>query len=450
MRVHAGRWRVGILAAWLTLCLPLASAPAAGEATGDAAGEAAEAAAKAPAPRLRVAVLGFRNLREDKDSDWIGAVASATLTTKLAEVKSLLVVERDWIDKVVKEQKFSVTALADPATAGKTGKLLAAGAVVLGDFASAGGKIRFNVRVVDVESGEILHAATVQGGDAEVMDLPLRLAEAVAVGIGKPRAGESKNPEALPDKHVGGKINIDDLLPEPATGAKGPAVVTDEDRARMARKSTENRQAFEAYGRGLAAVAQERWDDAGKEFARAGELDPAFAEAWLQFGTVIARQPGGEAAAEKALAAAQTLFSARGQTAYAAQALRQEGALARRLKKGDLAEKCLEEALALHRGLGDDAGACLALDQLAQVHEEAGQPQEALRCYEETLALYRKLGSDAAASQTQMRMAALQKDKLRGRFEEEPAQPAQAEPPRPPGEEAMPAEESVPRRPGEE
>ena len=43
------------------------------------------------APRRRVVVFEFQNLRKDKDTDWIGAATAETLTSKLASVKALLV-----------------------------------------------------------------------------------------------------------------------------------------------------------------------------------------------------------------------------------------------------------------------------------------------------------------------------------------------------------------------
>src|SRR5262245_21125461 len=57
-------------------------------------------------PVATIAVLPFENLKKDAQYDWLGIGAADTLTTKLAAVDALVVVERSQVQKVLQEQDF--------------------------------------------------------------------------------------------------------------------------------------------------------------------------------------------------------------------------------------------------------------------------------------------------------------------------------------------------------
>ena len=83
----------------------------------------AGAAQEAQRPRY-IAILKFKSLRADIDTDWIGEGAAETLTTKLTGVPGLVVVERAQVAKVIEEQNFQQLDIADPKTAVKLGKFI--------------------------------------------------------------------------------------------------------------------------------------------------------------------------------------------------------------------------------------------------------------------------------------------------------------------------------------
>jgi TolB-like protein len=129
-----------------------------------------------------IAVLPFKNLKADKETDWVGAGAAADVATKLVGVPGLIVVERMDVRAVLVEQAFRNSDLVDPATAVKVGRILGAGRIVVGTFVRDGGNDIFNVRVVDVQTAQILSAVRLVGKAADIFfDTPIKLAESVLV-----------------------------------------------------------------------------------------------------------------------------------------------------------------------------------------------------------------------------------------------------------------------------
>lgn len=97
-------------------------------------GEADKPEASQPAT---VAVLQFKNLCPDATLDWLGFGFAESLCTKLANVEGIQLVERTRLTDAMKELKLQDTAVVDPKTAGKLGKIVGAKYVVIGDMIHA-------------------------------------------------------------------------------------------------------------------------------------------------------------------------------------------------------------------------------------------------------------------------------------------------------------------------
>ncbi len=137
------------------------------------------ATAQAPPSGHRIAVMPLKNLKPDPETDWIGQGAAEALSTRLVSVPGLRTIERLQIEKVREEQNFQNTDLADPATAVAIGKLLGAERIVVGSFVKAGPNILFNVRVVDVATGEVLSTGSLQAAEAQIFDALSQLADTI-------------------------------------------------------------------------------------------------------------------------------------------------------------------------------------------------------------------------------------------------------------------------------
>lgn len=75
--------------------------------------------------------------------------------------KGMQVVERDQLERVLKEQKLGYSGLINLNSAKKVGELLGAEGMVLGTISDLGNSVSVNARIVDLENGNSLAAAEV-------------------------------------------------------------------------------------------------------------------------------------------------------------------------------------------------------------------------------------------------------------------------------------------------
>lgn len=155
-------------------------------------------AALAAQAKPRIAVLQLQNNTTGRVfGDRLGEAASDEMTTALVKSNEFRVVERAQIESLLAEQALGMSGAIDAATAARVGRLLGVQLVVLGsitqfsvDQRSAGvGRLgvsasfaeaesMLDVRVVDVNTGEIIAVAEGQGkrrfGGAQVRDINLQ------------------------------------------------------------------------------------------------------------------------------------------------------------------------------------------------------------------------------------------------------------------------------------
>jgi len=83
------------------------------------------------------------------------------LVTAMAS-KGMQVVERDQLERVLKEQKLGYSGLVNSSSAKKIGQLLGADGMMLGTVNDMGNSITINARLVDLETGKTVRAAEVE------------------------------------------------------------------------------------------------------------------------------------------------------------------------------------------------------------------------------------------------------------------------------------------------
>ena len=106
-----------------------------------------------------IAVAGFSYADGRVSPD--GNVVSARFTTELINRKTMRVVERNEIEKVLGELKLQNTGAIDPESAKKVGLMLGADLLVIGGMVELPGKVlELNIRLASVESGEAVAAVT--------------------------------------------------------------------------------------------------------------------------------------------------------------------------------------------------------------------------------------------------------------------------------------------------
>src|SRR6267142_1704389 len=124
--------------------------------------------------KRRIGVVDFVN-KTTYGANRLGTSASDILITELAKSNRFIVVERDKLEHLMAEQKRGMRGAIDPSTAAKVGKILGLNAIVTGAISQFGEetegseylitqsksqvvKCTVDIRVVDVETGQVLYA----------------------------------------------------------------------------------------------------------------------------------------------------------------------------------------------------------------------------------------------------------------------------------------------------
>jgi TolB-like protein len=149
----------------------------------------------APTP---ITVLYFDNNSGDKTYDALGKGLADMMITDLSSVPALSVVERDKLEAILKEQKLQRSKYFDPKTAQRIGKLAGAQLAVAGAFAAIEPDVRIDVRVVSIESGQVLTATKVSGKKTAFFALQEQLAAALAKGLSEALGGAKVAVKAAP------------------------------------------------------------------------------------------------------------------------------------------------------------------------------------------------------------------------------------------------------------
>jgi tetratricopeptide (TPR) repeat protein len=246
---------------------------------------------------------------------------------------------------------------------------------VIGSFAVTGKQVRFNARIVDVATGEVLNAATLGGAENDVINLPVQLADAVIESLSK-------------------KVVV--AQGKPQVEEAGPVKVTDAERKKLSERLTENAEAYRAYGRGAYFLVRKQWKEAETEFQKAIELDGDFGSAWFLLGSAYAGQ-GNPSKALECFSKAQSLMRAKGDEKGVAMVLTDTGRLATVLGLYDEAMRNFEQSLALTKKLRYEPSA-ITLDNIGEVYRLQDRHDEAMKYYRQSLAISRRLGDERNAA----------------------------------------------------
>ena len=196
---------------------------------------AAAASAAALAKEKSVAVLYFENLSGSKDDDYFRDGMTEDIITELSKIKEL---------KVFHEPR-SLPYRDKPVTGPQVGRELDAASVLSGSLRRAGNRLRITAQLVETQSG---HSIWAERYDRELKDV----------------------------------FEVQDEIARSISQALRIQLSPQEEKA-IARKPTDNPQAYDYYLRGRQFFYQFRkkgFDFARQMFARAIVIDPSYARAY--------------------------------------------------------------------------------------------------------------------------------------------------------------------------
>jgi TolB-like protein len=110
--------------------------------------------------KTTIAVVEFADLGGRVTN--FGKFLAEELITRLHETEKFKVIERQLLNKIINEQKLSLTGVIDPNSAKKLGSLLGVDAIVSGSISDLGKSLRINARMISTETGEIFAVASTE------------------------------------------------------------------------------------------------------------------------------------------------------------------------------------------------------------------------------------------------------------------------------------------------
>lgn len=113
---------------------------------------------KEPNNKERLAIMNFSIIGNDEDVknfEWLGLGFSESLSDAFSRVPRFSIVERTQLDKILNEQKLQKTNQIDSSSVIKAGKILGVKLILIGSCQVYTGHMLVNMRMVNVETGEI-------------------------------------------------------------------------------------------------------------------------------------------------------------------------------------------------------------------------------------------------------------------------------------------------------
>lgn len=128
---------------------------------------------------IPIAIIDFENQSEKARQYNVGFAVSELLTEEFAGSEYFMVVERKQIHKILETVELQLSGLYDPEKVVSVGRLIGAEYILLGSVSELAGKYRIAARVVEMETGNIMLARS--------LELPGELVETVSKRYLPPR-----------------------------------------------------------------------------------------------------------------------------------------------------------------------------------------------------------------------------------------------------------------------
>jgi TolB-like protein len=113
-----------------------------------------------PDKKSNLAVFTFEDRNAKMEQAEIGETVSEMLITALMQNNMFTLIERTQMDKLLEEQALGLTGAIDDETAVEVGNLIGVNAIVVGSISRLDKRLELDARVIDVNNGEVLTAAS--------------------------------------------------------------------------------------------------------------------------------------------------------------------------------------------------------------------------------------------------------------------------------------------------
>lgn len=128
-------------------------------------------AKEAISEKTRIAIMDFDTIGVGQSHAELGRAVCENLRTDLIKTGKYIVIERNALVKLFKEQELQFSGAIDQDTAVKIGKMTGAQMLVLGSVTKIAETFTINVRFIDIETGVATKAERLQGSVNELPNL---------------------------------------------------------------------------------------------------------------------------------------------------------------------------------------------------------------------------------------------------------------------------------------
>jgi TolB-like protein/tRNA A-37 threonylcarbamoyl transferase component Bud32/Tfp pilus assembly protein PilF len=245
----------------------------------------APAAAAAPA----VAVMGFDNITQVPEDEWLGTGIAETVAADLRAVEGLTVISRERIHEVLRKLE-SAGAGNEQDLAVRLGRELGARWVLKGGYQRFGERVRVTARLTDVESGSVIRTVKIDGGMDEIFSVQDRIVAELSAGLRMTVVPGGRDPDETQvieayEAFSRGMINLRAESHESVDRAilfLERAIALDPSYAQAHLKLGSAYETKASY-----LIMPELYEKAIAQFRRAIELRPALVSAWRELGGVL-------------------------------------------------------------------------------------------------------------------------------------------------------------------
>jgi TolB-like protein len=141
---------------------------------------------------MRVAIL---ELKADGVTPRIARVVSDMIRTEFVNIGRFIVIERNQMDQIMKEQGLQQSGCTDQECAVQLGKIMSARKILIGTISPVGPSIIINVRIVDVENSIVEFASMEKSESEAILDQAvIRLVNKLSDKIGAGGIAEERIP----------------------------------------------------------------------------------------------------------------------------------------------------------------------------------------------------------------------------------------------------------------
>jgi TolB-like protein len=103
-----------------------------------------------------LAIAEFQNNTGRQELEFLSRSIPDIVTTDLSRPALIKILERREINRIIGEHKLSLSGMVDERTAKEAGRMLGTDYIITGSFTRLGAELRIDVRLIDVESVQVI------------------------------------------------------------------------------------------------------------------------------------------------------------------------------------------------------------------------------------------------------------------------------------------------------